>query len=47
MDALASIGEEGRVTCDNPRELDKSVDPGISEWGNPGSCIDCHCNLNT
>ena len=35
MDALASIGDEGRDTCEKLRGTGISDDPKISEWGNP------------
>ena len=35
MDALVSIGEEGRETCEKLRRAGKGVDPEMSEWGNP------------
>ena len=28
-------------------ELEKSVDPEVSEWGNPVGIITHHCNLNS
>ena len=39
MDALASKGEEGRVTCDKLRGVGKGFDPENSEWGNPVEVI--------
>ena len=47
MDALASIGEEGRVTCEKLRGTGKGFDPKISEWGNPMGVIAHYHYLNT
>ncbi len=33
-DALASIGDEGRESCDKLRVAAYSIDPEMSEWGN-------------
>jgi hypothetical protein len=39
---LASIGEEGRETCEKLRGAGKGFDPEMSEWGNPVEIIFHH-----
>ncbi len=34
-DPLAYRSMKDVVNCDKPREAVTSIDPGISEWGNP------------
>jgi len=43
VDALASIGEEGRETCEKLRGVGKGEDPEESEWGNPMEVEIHHC----
>ena len=47
MDALASVGEEGRgVTAISSGEPLAGYDPEISEWGNPSRLIARHRRVN-
>jgi len=48
VDALAPRAEEGRgVAAISLGELLASVDPGISEWGNPPGVMSRYSRLNT
>jgi hypothetical protein len=48
VDALAPRAEEGRgVAAISLGELLASVDPGISEWGNPPGVVSRYSRLNT
>jgi hypothetical protein len=48
MDAWAIRAEEGRgLPPIWAGELESSVDPAISEWGNPAAVMGCHPPLNT
>ncbi len=43
MDALASGGDEGRGGLRKaPGSCQTSIDPGVSEWGNPAGVMSSH-----
>ena len=47
MDALASRADEGRASLRNALgSWQGSVDPGMSEWGNPARVVSCYLRLN-
>lgn len=47
VDALGHVGEEGRFRPrKNTVSCQKSVDPYVSEWGNPAGVKSCNPNLS-
>ena len=47
VDALASRADEGRGSLRYaPGSWQPSVDPGVSEWGNPARVMSCYLHLN-
>ncbi len=48
VDALASTTDEGRVWLRKATgSCQKSLEPWMSEWGNPSPVMGCHSGLNT
>jgi hypothetical protein len=48
VDALASTTDEGRVWLRKATgSCRESVDPWMSEWGNPSPVMGCHSGVNT
>ena len=48
VDALAITGDEGRGSLRKAAgSWQTSIDPQISEWGNPALVMECHPGLNT
>ena len=47
VDALASRADEGRTSLRYALgSWQGSVDPGVSEWGNPARVMSCYLRLN-